>query len=371
MKKVLVVATVVKLHIMVFHIPYLEWLKKNGYEVHVAARNDYDNKEECNIPFCDKFYDLPFERSPLRKNNYYVYKKLKDIINKNEYDLIHCHTPVGGALGRLAAIEGRKHGTKSFYTAHGFHFYNGAPLINWLVYYPVEKWLARYTDTLITINKEDYDRAKRKFKAKRVEYIPSVGLDIDRFKNVVVDRRDKRQELSLPEDAFVILSVGELNKNKNHEVIIRAIAKIDNPDIHYVICGKGPLESYLNKLVAELGVGKNVHLLGFRLDIPEICKISDLFAFPSYREGLGMAALEAMACGLPLITSNVHGIVDYSIDGETGYNCSPTDVDSFSKYIKTLYLDIDKRNQMAAKNIEAVKKFNQFNVLNLMEQIYI
>ena len=351
-----------------FLIPHIKMLIDKGHQVDVAFNIQQKVKPEIFEMGC-KVYELPLQRSPLSRDNIRAYKMLKTIIISEEYDLVHTHTPVASAIVRLVCRN--LNNVRVFYTAHGFHFYKGAPILNWLVYYPVEKCLARYTDTLITINKEDYDRAKRKFKAKRVEYIPSVGLDIDRFKNVVVDKRDKRQEIGVPKDSFVILSVGELNKNKNHEVIIRAIAKIDNPDIHYVICGKGPLESYLNKLVAELGVGKNVHLLGFRLDIPEICKISDLFAFPSYREGLGMAALEAMACGLPLITSNVHGIVDYSIDGETGYNCSPTDVDSFSKYIKTLYLDIDKRNQMAAKNIEAVKKFNQFNVLNLMEQIYI
>ena len=138
MKKVLFVATVVKLHIMVFHIPYLEWFKKNGYEVHVAARNDYDNKDECIIPFCDRFHDLPFERSPIRKNNLQVYKDLKNIIDTEQYEIIHCHTPMGGAIGRLAARSARKKGTKVIYTAHGFHFFKGAPLVNWLAYYPAE-----------------------------------------------------------------------------------------------------------------------------------------------------------------------------------------------------------------------------------------
>ena len=160
MKKVLFVATVVKTHIMVFHIPYLEWFKKNGYEVHVCAKNDYENKDECIIPYCDKYHDLPFERSPFKANNLKVYKKLKEIINTNNYDIIHCHTPMGGALTRLAAHKARNRGTKVLYTAHGFHFYKGSPLINWLVYYPVERWLARYTDVLITINEEDYNRIK-------------------------------------------------------------------------------------------------------------------------------------------------------------------------------------------------------------------
>ena len=351
-----------------FLIPHIKMLIDEGHQVDVAFNVEQEVKPEIYEMGC-KIHQLPLQRLPLKKDNFRAYKILKKIIISEGYDLVHTHTPIASAIVRLVCRS--LNNVRVFYTAHGFHFFKGAPIVNWFIYYPVEKWLAKYTDTLITINKEDYSRAKRKFKAKRVEYVPGVGIDLKKFNTVKVDRDLKRSQLGLPEDAFVVLSVGELNKNKNHEVIIRAIAKINNPDIHYLVCGKGPLESYLNELVAELGVGKNVHLLGFRLDIPEICKISDLFAFPSYREGLGMAALEAMACGLPLITSNVHGIVDYSIDGETGYNCSPTDVDSFSKYIKTLYLDIDKRNQMAAKNIEAVKKFNQFNVLNLMEQIYI
>lgn len=350
-----------------FLISHIKMLIDSGHNVDVAFNIDHEISPDITKLGC-KVHQLPFNRSPLKKDNFRAYKILKNIIISEGYDLVHTHTPVASVIVRLVCR--RLYNVSVFYTAHGFHFYKGAPLKNWLMYYPIEKWLARYTDTLITINKEDYDRAKSKFKAKRVEYIPGVGLDIDKFKNVVVDKVGKRQELSLPEDAFVILSVGELNKNKNHEVVIRAIAKIKNPTIHYVICGKGPLESYLNNLAAELGVSKNVHLLGFRGDIPEICKVADVFAFPSLREGLGMAALEAMACGLPIITSNVHGIVDYSIDGETGYNCSPTDVDSFSKYIKNLYLDIEKRNRMTANNIEAVKKFNQLNVLNLMEQIY-
>lgn len=350
-----------------FMIPHIKMLVEQGHHVDIACNIQREIDKGLVALGC-RVRDISFSRSPLNKTNVKAYRDLKKLIIDGKYDLVHTHTPVASAITRLVCKNIK--GTKVFYTAHGFHFHKGAPLTNWLIYYPLEKWLAKYTDTLITINKEDYQRAKSKFKAKRVEYIPGVGLDIDKFRNVVVDKVGKRQELGLPEDAFVVLSVGELNKNKNHEIIIRAVAKLKNPTIHYVICGKGPLESYLNKLAAELGVRENIHLLGFRRDIPEICKASDVFAFPSLREGLGMAALEAMACGLPIITSNVHGIVDYSIDGETGYNCSPSDVDSFSKNITTLHNDINKKNRIAANNIKAVNKFNQLNVLNLLEQIY-
>lgn len=370
MKKVLFVATVVKLHIMVFHIPYLEWFKKNGYEVHVAARNDYDNKEECIIPFCDKFHDLPFERSPLRKSNLHVYRDLKNIIDANEYEIIHCHTPMGGAIGRLAARSTRKKGTKVVYTAHGFHFFKGAPLVNWLAYYPVERWLSRYTDVLITINTEDYEIAKSNFNARRVEHIPGIGIDLKKFNTTEMDRDLKRSKLGIPNDAFVILSVGELNKNKNHKIIIRAIAEIDNLDIHYVICGQGKLDGYLRNLNRELGIENQVHLLGFRKDIPEICKISDVFAFPSHREGLSVALMEAMANRLPVVCSNVRGNSDLIEDEKGGFLVAPGDVNGFAKYVNKLISDSELRSKFGKFNYEKIEDYSIENVLKEMEDIY-
>ena len=369
MKKVLVVATVVKLHIMVFHIPYLEWLKKNGYEVHVAARNDYDNKDECIIPFCDRFHDLPFERSPIRKNNLQVYKDLKNIIDTEQYEIIHCHTPMGGAIGRLAARSARKKGTKVIYTAHGFHFFKGAPLVNWLAYYPAERWLARYTDVLITINTEDYEIAK-KFKVNRIEYVPGVGIDTDKFKNIEVNRTEKRESLGVSEDDFMIISVGELNKNKNHQVIIRAIAKLRNEKIKYVLCGQGPLETELRELAKELDVENQVKFLGFRKDVPDLMKVADLFAFPSYREGLSLSLMEAMASGLPVVCSEIRGNTDLIEDGKGGYLVEPSDVEGFAKYIKELIEDSRLKSELGGFNLEKIEHYSIENVLCEMEEIY-
>lgn len=369
MKKVLFVATVVKLHIMVFHIPYLEWFKKNGYEVHVAARNDYDNKEQCNIPYCDEFHDLPFERSPLKKNNLYVYKKLKNIIDINEYEIIHCHTPMGGALGRLASRNARNKGTKIIYTAHGFHFFKGAPLVNWLVYYPAERWLARYTDVLITINKEDYNRAK-KFKAKRLEYVPGVGIDTDKFKNIEDSKEEKRKSIGINEEDFMVISVGELNKNKNHQVIIRAIATLSNVKIKYVICGQGPLETELRELADELRIENQVKFLGFRKNVPELMHAADLFAFPSYREGLSLSLMEAMASGLPVVCSKIRGNTDLIEDGIGGYLVASADIDGFAKYINKLISDSKLRNDLGSFNIKKIENYSIDNVLSNMDGIY-
>ena len=185
MKKVLFVATVVRLHINMFHKPFIKWFHDQGWQVDVAANNDYENKEECLIPYCDNFYCLPFERSPLKKKNMDAYRQLKYLIDNNDYDIIHCHTPVGGVATRVAVGKARKNGTKVIYTAHGFHFYKGAPVINWLIYYPVERILAHRTDLLITMNQEDYGYAQ-KFKAKKVALVNGVGLELNKFKEITL-----------------------------------------------------------------------------------------------------------------------------------------------------------------------------------------
>jgi len=354
---------------MVFHIPYLEWFKKNGYEVHVAARNDYDNKDECIIPFCDRFHDLPFERSPIRKNNLQVYKDLKNIIDTEQYEIIHCHTPMGGAIGRLAARSTREKGTKVIYTAHGFHFFKGAPLVNWLAYYTAERWLSRYTDVLITINKEDYESAK-KFKADRIEYVPGVGIDTDKFKNNEVNKIEKRKSIGVSEDDFMIISVGELNKNKNHQVIMRAIARLKNQKIKYVLCGQGPLQTELRELAKELDIEKQVKFLGFRKDIPELMNIADLFAFPSFREGLSLSLMEAMASGLPVVCSRIRGNVDLIEDGKGGYLVEPDDVERFVKKITELVDDSRLRSQLGRFNARRIETYSVNNVLLDMQKIY-
>jgi glycosyltransferase involved in cell wall biosynthesis len=364
--KILYVSTISNT-INAFMIPHIQMLIDKGHSVDIACSVQKDINKRMIKQGC-KVFDISFSRSPLKKSNVKAYRDLKDLIVGQKYDLVHTHTPVASAITRLVCKNIK--GTKVFYTAHGFHFHKGAPLKNWLIYYPLEKWLAKYTDTLITINKEDYKRAKSKFKAKRVEYIPGVGLDIDKFKNIVVDKVGKRQEFGLPEDAFVVLSVGELNKNKNHEIIIRAIAKLNNPNIHYVICGKGPLESYLKKLSTELRIEENVHFLGYRKNIAEICKVSDIFAFPSFREGLGIAALEAMACGLPIITSNVHGIVDYSIDGETGYTADSNDINQFATNIDKLISNPTVRKEISNKNKNLVNKYSIDHSIKCLYEIY-
>lgn len=372
MKKVLFVATVVKTHIMEFHIPYLKMFKEEGWETAVAARNDYENPADCKIPYCDNYYNIPFERNPLKLGNLKAYKELKRVIDKGEYDIIHCHTPVGAMLTRLAAKQARKQGTKVFYTAHGFHFYKGAPAINWLLYYPVEKWLSRYTDVLITINKEDYERAKS-FKAGKVCYVPGVGIDLKKFNSGYVDKNEKREEIGVHADDFVLLSVGELIPRKNHEVVIRALSVLKQRDnlnhIEYVICGRGAYEADLKKLAEGLDVADHVHFLGYRNDISEICNCADLFVFISHQEELPMALMEAMACGLPVVCSNIRGSTDLIEDGVTGFlaNNTPEEV---AEAISEMKNNTALRNRVASAALHKIKQFDLNSVEDEMSKIY-
>lgn len=361
-KKVLFTATVVKTHINVFHLPYLKWFKEQGYEVHVAAKNDFIN-EPCIIPNCNKYYDIKFARFPFSKTNINAYKQLKKLMQENNYDIIHCHTPVAGVLTRLAARSSKN--ATVIYTAHGFHFFKGAPLVNWLIYYPVERFCAKYTDKLITINKEDYERAKwfKLRKNGKVYYVPGVGINLEKIQNLKVDIKQKKTELVIPEDIPVLLSVGELIKRKNHETVLKALSQIKDKNFIYLICGRGVLMEYLKNLTKQLGLESKVKFLGFRKDIAEICKTSDLFIFPSYQEGLPVALMEAMAAGLPIIASNVRGNRDL-IEKENLFE--PNDV-------KTLTSLIEKQIELIRqKELRKVIYTNleQYSLENVLKHLY-
>jgi len=362
-QKVLFVATVVKTHIMEFHIPYLKMFKEMGWQTAVAAHNDYEDPADCVIPYCDTFFDIPFERSPLKPANLAAYLALEKIIDKEKYQIIHCHTPMGGVIGRLAAKRCRKEGTTVFYTAHGFHFYKGAPVKNWLLYYPVEKLCAHFTDVLITINHEDYALAQQKMKAKKVVYVPGVGIDLEKFGRQSVDRAAKRKELGVPEDATLVLSVGELIPRKNHETAIRAIAGVK--DVYYIIVGQGEIREHLRDVIRECGAAGRVKLLGYRKDVGELCDAADAFVLPSFQEGLSVAVMEAMASGLPVACSRIRGNTDL-VDKNGGVLFDPHSVEDCRKAVeKVLASD---RTTLGAYNAEKIKNFSLDSVIEQMKE---
>ena len=377
-QKVLIVASVVSF-IEWFNKENVDYLnKERNCELHIACNFEYmeDTDEERTRKYIEKIksegvilHNIHFARSPFSKANINCYRQLKAIIEENHFDLIHVHTPTVSILTRLAARKARKQGTTVMYTCHGFHFHNAAPKKNWMMFYPMERVMSRFCDYIVTINKEDFNRAKT-FNAPNVRYIPGVGVNIKHIHNCKIDKKAYKREIGVPENCILVLSIGEMIERKNHEVIVRALAKVQNPNVYYVICGKGPLREHLEKLANNLGVGDRVKFLGFRKDIPELCNTADISAFPSRIEGLGLAGIEAMAAGVPLVSSNVHGILDYVIDGKTGYALNPEDVDGFAKAISKLADDEELRNEMASNCWNAVAPFEIAYALRVMWNIY-
>lgn len=319
-KKALLVTTVSGF-IPQFEMSNVKTLQEMGYEVHYAANYHTPSYGKDNHRLDGTGivrHQIDFIRSPFKVANIAVYRQLCELMRQERFNLVHCHTPMGAVMARLAA-----HATQTapvVYTAHGFHFYQGAPLVNWLCYYPMERFLSHYTDQLICINQEDYHRARKAFHARHTDYVPGVGINLER----ILPRDKKRIEakkisLGFPMDKTILMSSGELIKRKNHETAIRAIAKLkeesqiassDSLNIQYVICGHGKLEDYLKNLTQELGLSDIVTFLGYREDMIELYQIADIFLFPSYQEGLPMALLEAMANGLPVICSDIRGSRD-------------------------------------------------------------
>lgn len=376
MKRVIMIASVPSM-IGQFNMGNIRLLQELGYQVDVAC--DFRDRSVWTEERTEKLIkelkesgagicQVDFSRSVWRLNRHIrAWRQLRKILTEKKYEFLHCHTPIAGVLGRIA---GHQEQVKVIYTAHGFHFYQGAPLKNWLLYYPVEKYLSVWTDVLITINKEDYERAVNRFKAKKTEYVPGIGIDLKRIEEIKSDRTVKRAELNIPENKVLLLSVGELNKNKNHKIVIESLVKSGIENICYIICGQGKLEDELKLLITKNNFQERVKLLGFRRDVVELCQASDIFVFPSRREGLPVALMEAMACGLPAICSDIRGSRELIQDGTGGYVVRRNTSREYTRMIKQLVLDTDFRKKAGRHNKKAVENYSLDVVAKLMKTIY-
>ncbi len=309
MKKVLLTATV-QSHIAQFHKPLIEMLHENNYEVHVAARNNLAEKNGLSLETPDMIYDI--------------------------------------------------------------HFYSGAPLKNWLLYYPIEKWLANYTDKLITITEEDYKIAYDKFNTS-VYHVHGVGANYEKYYSYGMEKVNKlKSKLGYSNDQFILLCTGELNKNKNQSTIIRAVAEVVNDisNIKLLLAGNGPMEQALKSLVNELNLNRVVDFLGYRTDLENYVNICDVVISASYREGLPLNIMEGMLCGKPIISSNNRGHRELVKSGINGYIVSPNDIKGFSEYIEKLYKDNDVSEALGTAGKNIVRKFTVKNVVNELKYIY-
>ncbi len=368
-KKVLLTATVLS-HICQFHKPLAKLLQENGYEVHVAARDNLSEKNGLSVEYADKLFNIPFERSPFSLKNIEAYRELSKILKENDYDYIHCNTPVGGIVTRAAANKYRKkNGTKVFYTAHGFHFYEGAPKKNWIIYYPIEKFMSRFTDTLVTIAKEDYNLALKKFHCK-VVHIHGVGANSSKF--YVMSDEEKallKSELGYAEKEKIILNVGELNDNKNQSTAIKAMKKVLEryPDSKLLIAGNGDKRKSYENLIKELGLSSNVKLLGYTTEIFKYMNICDLLVACSFREGLPLNLMEAMLCGKAIVASDNRGHRELVDNGKNGFLVPVTDTEEYADKIIRI---LDDNESFVQKALDKVELFKDVNVLNELRNLY-
>lgn len=345
-----------------------------GYEVYCAA-NIYHPGAECMQEYFKKmnvkFYQVDFSSNkPISKQTINSMIQMRKIIREEKFDLVHCHTPIAGVICRMACRKMRKNGTKVIYTTHGFYFHKRSSKKTWLIYHTIESLMSRYSDAIITINKEDFNNAKS-MKCKSVYYIPGVGVDINKFKNTIVDKKTYRKKLGVSEDDFIILAIGELSQRKNHKIIIKALSEARIPNAVFMICGNAMNSSNtvdeIEKLSDDLKV--DVRLMGLRDDVAEICKCADVGVMPSTREGLGLSGIEMLASGVPLIASGVHGILDYVKNDFNGYVCNPYESHDFATAITNLY-DVKNRNRIKKNCSNSVNEFDCIKSHEAMRKIY-
>lgn len=370
MAKVLVTAHLGR-HFRIFGQSDYEVLLNMGHEVHIAA-NFNSEIDKFEHPDVIK-HQIDFDRNPFSKQNIKALKQLKELFYKEHFDLIHCQSPSGGAITRLAANKTRKKGTKVLYTAHGLHFFEGAPKKNWIMYYNFEKFLARYTDCIITINDEDYKNAKEKLKIKDVRHVHGVGIDLDKFKPQTEEKKlSLRKEYGYKEDDFILIYVGELSYRKNQDMAIDAINKLKEnmPNIKLLLVGTGELKAKYEDKVKELGIQEHIEFLGYRKDIPNLMALSDICISTSRQEGLPVNIMEAMATGLPLIVTNCRGNRDLVKDKNNGYIVELDNLFDFIKSLNLIFNDEEIRNRFSSNNLTIIKNFSIRNIREEMIQIY-
>lgn len=349
--------------------PCLQVALDMGYDVILGVQRDKPEELTCELPA--KLYDAHTYRSITAfKDNKIAYDNLNKVLRENDVDVIHCNTPVGGMVGRLC---GKKNKVKKIiYTAHGFHFYKGAPLFNRTVLKWAEMLMAHWTDAIITMNQEDYEAA-RKFKLRnggKVYFVNGVGINLKDFEGLSHLRQQKREELGVKEDDIVLISMGDLVPRKNYGAAIRAIAKANDPRLQYMICGRGPELENLQALAKELGVENQIHFLGFRTDVKELLTGADIFLFTTRQEGLPRSMMEAMASGLPCVASAIRGNVDLIENGENGFTCLTDDVDGYAEAIAKIAADGSLRETMRQNNLEKIKNYDVSVVEQQIREIY-
>lgn len=367
MKRILFIATVYT-HLAAFHIPFMRMLQDKGYDVHAAASSAEGRKEEVEAIGVE-CWDIPFARSPYNPKNLRAFRKLKRLLETYHFALVHVHTPVAAFLGRyLAKATGQG---PALYTAHGFHFYRGAPLRNWLVYYPLERVAARWTGGLVVMNEEDYEAAQRMgfVPEKNLFYVHGVGVDIERYGNAAPLRK---ADLQLPPNARIVVCVAEFTANKNHLLLLNAWREVARqvPQAALLLIGDGALRDRVASWVQEMSLTESVRLLGFRPDVPQLLALAEVATLTSKREGLPRVIMEALAAGKPVVATDVRGNRDLVRHGVNGFLVPLGDPGALARHLVLLLKDPALAQEMGERGREMIRPYALENVLKEMADVY-
>lgn len=366
MKKALIISTVSR-QFFLFEQVNIKVLRELGYEIHGAANFSDRNERLKEVNIIE--HNVNFSRNPLSIRNFFAFKKLFLILRENNFDLIHAHSPVGGVYGRLAAKLCNV--PQIIYTAHGFHFFKGAPKRNWLLYYPIEKMLSYLTDKVIVINEEDYKLAKSKFRSNKMNFVSGVGVNYSKFRPISIEKKvEKRRQLGFTKNDCILIYVGELSQRKNQSVLIDAMADIvkKNPKVTLLLVGKGKLFSKYQERINSLNLQKNVHLLGYRNDIVDLMQIADIAISSSLQEGLPVNLMEAMGVALPLIVSNCRGNRD--LVNDNGIIIYRNTVKEWEKSIIALLNSPSKMKEFGVNSLNQATNFSEEQIRKKMKEIY-
>lgn len=357
---------------MCFFPTHIKMLLGEGNIVELACNTDISDVPKYCREWNLKVHNLPFSRTPFNKYNLTAYKMLKYLIETEKYDIVHTHTPNASACVRLACRKLQKNGLKVFYTAHGFHFYKGAPVKNWLLYYPVEKVCSKWTDVMITINHEDYEIAKSRMNAKHVEEIPGVGIELSRFIDCKIDRKTVRDEFGISLEKKVLIYVAELNINKNQGSLIEMLAELrkTRTDVKLLLVGDGDNEANLKSQCKQLHIENSVIFSGYRTDVPALLKASDIAVPSSIREGFGLNIIEAMACQIPVVAYDNRGHRTIIRDGENGYIVPNGDYKAMAEKVGFLLDNPKEANVIVTTAFAELSKYSSENVVKRMKDIY-
>jgi len=367
--------TTVPITLEAFLVPFAEHFRAQGWDVDALANGASQNPHIADA--FDARHDVAWSRNPLDPRNLLgTSAEVRRIVAEGGYDIVHVHTPIAAFVTRWA-FRRLKGAAKPvvIYTAHGFHFYRGQRRVPHALFRTMERIAARWTDYLVTINREDFVAARRfrGIPAERVRHIPGIGVDVMRFGEGAVTPTEVdsvRRDLDVAPDAFMLTMIAELAPVKRHAHLLDALSRTRDLRTVLVLVGDGILEPELREEVRKLGLADRVRFAGYRRDIPAVLAASNALVLVSEREGLPRSVLEAMAAGRPVIGTATRGITD-AVDADSGWivdKCDTTELAATIDYAASHPEEVAGRGRAA--RLRAGTEFALPRIITAYEELY-